>query len=122
VKGLIGALGGAPEAVRSPTYTLLQEYEELDRTVVHVDLYRTSAASEQRTIGLEDYFGKGIVLVEWADRWELGWPERSVTLRFRHVDPSVREIELLDVAPDDISLDSSVNKSGEQVENYDTGP
>lgn len=101
VKGVIGELGGDPEGVRSPTYTLLQCYDELSPTVVHVDLYRTESAGAQETVGLSEYFGEGLVLVEWAGRWELGWPPGTKTLRFEHQDPSLRNITLYEGSPAD---------------------
>ena len=102
VKGVIEELGGDPEGVRSPTYTLLQRYDEFSPTVVHVDLYRTETAEAQETVGLSEYFGEGLVLVEWAGRWELGWPPGTQTLRFEHQDPSVRNITLFEGSPEDL--------------------
>lgn len=100
VKGLIGALGGPGDRVRSPTYTLLQCYDELTPTVVHVDLYRTEDPLAQETIGLDEYFGRALVLVEWAGRWERGWPDGTRTLEFRHQDPGTRKIRLYDRDPE----------------------
>lgn len=119
VKGVIGALGGPGDQVRSPTYTLLQCYDELSPTVVHVDLYRTEDPLAQETIGLEDYFGRALVLVEWADRWERGWPEDTVTIEFRHQDPGTREIRFHAVAPDE--RDPAVPSDGRRNDSHDSG-
>lgn len=118
VKGVIGALGGPGDRVRSPTYTLLQCYDELTPTVVHVDLYRTEDPLAQETIGLDEYFGRALVLVEWAGRWERGWPDGTRTLEFRHRDPGTREIRLHDAPPDECSDASLLERS---PDNHDSG-
>lgn len=67
VRGLVEGLGGRPDDVTSPTFTLVQAYG--GRTPVqHVDLYRLSPP-EVDDLGLDE-LGEGAVLaVEWPDRW-----------------------------------------------------
>lgn len=63
VRGFLEALGHT-EAVRSPTFNLLQTFAT-EPPVLHADLYRV--ASTEGT-GLEDYLDSHVVLVEWPDR------------------------------------------------------
>lgn len=99
VKGVVDACGGEPSSVRSPTYALLQRYQELDPVVVHADLYRIEGPESQETIGLREYFGLDLVLVEWAELWSYDWPDDAFTLRFEHIDKSRRKVSLLESSP-----------------------
>jgi tRNA threonylcarbamoyladenosine biosynthesis protein TsaE len=72
VQALVAALG-APEPATSPTFTLVNEYRGGRLPVWHADLYRLEQARELDEIGLDDVMrgGEGIVLVEWADRFDV---------------------------------------------------
>lgn len=59
---------GIPEPVSSPTFTILQEYEEGRIPFYHFDVYRISDVDEMYEIGCEDYFyGQGVCMIEWAE-------------------------------------------------------
>ncbi len=59
---------GITEPVSSPTFTIIQEYEEGRLPFYHFDVYRIGCIEEMDEIGYEDYFyGEGICLVEWAN-------------------------------------------------------
>lgn len=56
------------EPVSSPTFTIVQVYEEGRLPFYHFDVYRIGDVEEMDEIGYEDYFyGDGICLIEWAD-------------------------------------------------------
>jgi tRNA threonylcarbamoyladenosine biosynthesis protein TsaE len=56
------------EAVNSPTFTIVQIYEEGRIPFYHFDVYRIGDVEEMEEIGYEDYFlGQGVCLIEWAD-------------------------------------------------------
>ena len=58
---------GVLEAVNSPTFTIVQVYEEARLPFYHFDVYRISDIDEMDEIGYEDYFfGNGVCLIEWA--------------------------------------------------------
>lgn len=60
---------GITEAVNSPTFTILQIYEEGRMPFYHFDVYRIGDVEEMDEIGYEDYFfGEGLCVVEWAGR------------------------------------------------------
>jgi tRNA threonylcarbamoyl adenosine modification protein YjeE len=75
VAGLVAALGGG--AATSPTFALVHEYRGGRLVVWHVDLYRLERASELPELGLDDLVGdpRGVVLVEWADRFAVLPPD-----------------------------------------------
>ena len=56
------------EYVNSPTFTILQVYEDGRLPLYHFDVYRIGDVEEMDEIGYEDYFyGDGVALIEWAD-------------------------------------------------------
>ena len=58
---------GIDEAVNSPTFTIIQEYDEGRLPLYHFDVYRIGDPEEMYEIGYEDYFyGQGVCLIEWA--------------------------------------------------------
>ncbi len=59
---------GVTEPVNSPTFTILQVYEDGRCPFYHMDVYRIGDISEMDEIGYEDcFYGDGICIVEWAD-------------------------------------------------------
>lgn len=59
---------GIEEYVNSPTFTILQVYEDGRVPLYHFDVYRIEEPEEMEEIGYEDcFFGDGVTLVEWAD-------------------------------------------------------
>ncbi|MDO4298369.1 MAG: tRNA (adenosine(37)-N6)-threonylcarbamoyltransferase complex ATPase subunit type 1 TsaE [Lachnospiraceae bacterium] len=80
-KGMAAGLG-ITEPVSSPTFTIVQVYEEGRMPFYHFDVYRIGDIEEMDEIGYEDYFyGDGICLVEWANLIEELMPESTVTIR-----------------------------------------
>lgn len=59
---------GITEPVNSPTFTILQSYEEGRLPLHHFDVYRIDDVEEMEEIGYEDcFYGNGVCLIEWAD-------------------------------------------------------
>lgn len=59
---------GITEPVNSPTFTILQVYEEGRLPFYHFDVYRIGDAEEMEEIGYEDcFYGEGLCLIEWAN-------------------------------------------------------
>lgn len=79
-KGLAAGLG-IIEQVSSPTFTILQIYEEGRLPLYHFDVYRIGDVSEMDEIGYEEFFfGEGICLIEWADLIEEILPENYIRI------------------------------------------
>ena len=80
-KGLAAGLG-ITEPVVSPTFTIVQSYEEGRLPFYHFDVYRISDISEMDEIGYEDYiYGDGVSLIEWADLTPEVLPEHYMEVR-----------------------------------------
>ena len=72
---------GITEPVSSPTFTIIQEYEEGRLPFYHFDVYRIGCIEEMDEIGYEDYFyGKGICLIAWANLIEEIIPEDAISI------------------------------------------
>ena len=70
---------GIDGPVNSPTFTILQVYENGRLPLYNFDVYRIADPEEMDEIGYEDYFfGEGICLVEWANLIEELMPEQTV--------------------------------------------
>ena len=69
-RALIRAYAGAPIEVPSPTFTLVQLYDEPRVPVAHLDLYRLDEAAEADELGIDELADDHLVLIEWADRLE----------------------------------------------------
>ncbi|MCR4817606.1 MAG: tRNA (adenosine(37)-N6)-threonylcarbamoyltransferase complex ATPase subunit type 1 TsaE [Fretibacterium sp.] len=85
VRGLGDALGAS--GVRSPSFTLVNEYRTKDGLLlVHADLYRLDAEGAE-SLDLEDYLALdgAVLLVEWPDRWRSP-PEEALRVELRNPD------------------------------------
>ena len=73
---------GHAGSVKSPTYTLVEPYEEMaGGPVYHLDLYRLGDAQELAFLGLEDYLSAGgYLLIEWPERAVTQLPAPTITL------------------------------------------
>lgn len=66
-QGLARGLG-IEEPVSSPTFTIVQVYEEGRLPFYHFDVYRIGDVEEMDEVGFEDYvMGDGVSMIEWAD-------------------------------------------------------
>lgn len=70
------------EPVCSPTFTIVQVYEEGRMPLYHFDVYRIGSVEEMEEIGYEDYFyGQGLTMIEWADLIESILPNHYKEIR-----------------------------------------
>ena len=98
-KGFADGLG-ISETVSSPTFTLVQIYDDGRLPLYHFDVYRIADESEMDETGFEDYIsGEGITLVEWADRIQDMMPDNTIWIRMYkdpEVDMDYRRLEIED--------------------------
>lgn len=77
VKGVVAGLGSSAD-VTSPTFTIVHEYRGGRLPVYHFDLFRVENPQDLARLGLDDYFfGDGISVIEWADRFPEFVPEQA---------------------------------------------
>ena len=69
VKGLVAGMGSRAD-VTSPTFTIVHEYRGGRVPVYHFDFFRLEQEQSISLLGLDDYFfGDGVSVIEWADRF-----------------------------------------------------
>jgi tRNA threonylcarbamoyladenosine biosynthesis protein TsaE len=77
VKGLVAGLHSNMD-VTSPTFTILHEYRGGRLPVYHFDFFRVEDRQSVARLGLDDYFfGDGVSVIEWADRFPEFIPEQA---------------------------------------------
>ncbi len=92
VKGLAAGLG-SDAVVTSPTFTLIHEYGGGRLPLYHLDCYRLERAEELVGIGLDEYLdGRGVMVIEWADKFPELLPGTARWVRFGIGEGDVREI------------------------------
>ena len=73
---------GITEPISSPTFTIVQEYQEGRLPFYHFDVYRIVDIEEMEEIGYDDYFfGQGVCMIEWANLIEELLPEYVIRVK-----------------------------------------
>ncbi|MFA7559219.1 MAG: tRNA (adenosine(37)-N6)-threonylcarbamoyltransferase complex ATPase subunit type 1 TsaE [Sphaerochaeta sp.] len=96
-KGIAEALG-ITEAIVSPTFTLIQEYEGTF-DLYHMDLYRIDSSEEFELIGGDEYlYGRGITLIEWSEKIQDILPQETIYVTINLDDDGSRLITIEGIA------------------------
>ena len=81
VEGFLSYFGLENE-ISSPTFTIVNEYKNDNVTIFHFDVYRLSDSSEFYEIGGDEYFDKGICLIEWGELIKDALPKNYIHISF----------------------------------------
>lgn len=92
-KGFAEALG-IGEAIVSPTFTLVQEYDGRLK-MYHLDLYRLSGEDEFESMGGEDFlYSDGVTLIEWSEKIDSMLPQDTIFVEITIADDLSRTITI----------------------------
>ena len=93
-KGIAKAFG-IDEAIVSPTFTIVQEYEGKRMRMYHLDLYRLSGEDEFESMGGEEFLSPdGVTLIEWSEKIASMLPDDTVYVDIAINDDQTRDIEI----------------------------
>lgn len=108
VKGVLAGLGSSAE-VTSPTFTLIHEYRGARFPAYHFDFFRIEDRPAAERLGLDEYFfGDGICLVEWADKFPELIPPKAKWISFASASETQRQIQVITPKPDIDRLNRSM--------------
>ena len=70
------------DEISSPTFTIINEYEKDGIKIFHFDVYRLEDVDEFYSIGGDEYFGRGICIIEWGERIAEALPKNYIKINF----------------------------------------
>jgi tRNA threonylcarbamoyladenosine biosynthesis protein TsaE len=97
VKALAGA-AGSTAVVTSPTFTIAHFYPLAQGKILHIDTYRLAGIHEFRDLGLDEYLGESITMIEWGEKVAEDFPSHLL-VEF-HCDPSAPDLRVIDFSSD----------------------
>lgn len=88
---------GLQDEISSPTFTIVNEYTKNNLNIYHFDIYRLSDIDEFFAIGGEEYFEKGISIIEWGEMIENILPKDYIKINFSRdlENENIRNIEIV---------------------------
>ena len=97
---------GLENQISSPTFTILNEYYSDKINIYHFDVYRLADIDEFYAIGGEEYFGKGICLIEWGEMIEKILPTDYIKVTFKKNEENeeYRELEIEAFGEKDLNI------------------
>lgn len=94
-KGLAEGMG-VTGYVKSPSFTILNIYDDGRLPFYHIDLYRIENKLELVDLGLDEYvYGKGVTVIEWAERIEDELPPNTIRINIEYIDETKRKIKVV---------------------------
>lgn len=73
---------GLQDEISSPTFTIVNEYQSNETNIYHFDVYRLDETDEFFAIGGDEYFSKGICIIEWGEKIDSILPKDYMKIDF----------------------------------------
>jgi len=110
VRGILRGLG-YDDLVKSPTYTLVEEYKLAEMDFFHFDLYRLASPEELYFIGIEEYQGeKAVCCFEWPEKGDRVIAAADLEIFIKTLPEKGREIRFLAKSPSAVALVQALPK------------
>ncbi len=93
VRGFAG-VASPGSRVKSPTYTIVNEYRKGKTPVFHFDLYRIGQTAELEGFGFDEYVANGICIAEWSENLGDALPENTVQVKIEKISDTKRRITI----------------------------
>lgn len=89
---------GLQKEISSPTFTIVNEYHKHEISIFHFDVYRLEDIDEFYAMGGEDYFEKGICIIEWGEKIEEILPKGYTKISFSKLEENdnYRKLDILE--------------------------
>ena len=95
---LIQSILGVNTEVTSPTFNIIQIYENLNFNIYHMDFYRLSSEEKNLELDLDEAFQEGVSIIEWPERLAKLIPKQNrIDIIINHINSSdcLRNIEIV---------------------------
>ena len=85
------------EEISSPTFTIVNEYNSKEVNIYHFDVYRLENEEEFYAIGGEEYFEKGICIIEWGNIIKSALPNEYIDINIMKIEENdnYRKIQII---------------------------
>ncbi len=93
VRGLTRVLSPSSR-VKSPTYTIVNEYRRGEVPLFHFDLYRVESQDELEGFGFDEYLSSGSCITEWSENIADQIPDDAIIVRITKINENERLIEI----------------------------
>lgn len=105
------------DEISSPTFNIVNEYVSNDINIYHFDLYRLESIDDFYAIGGEEYFDKGICLIEWGEFIESILPNDYIKISI-NTDYSNKDKRIFDISFPDKFVKGDILKGGFFIEDF----
>ena len=82
---------GLENEISSPTFTIVNEYKNDEISIYHFDVYRLNNEDDFYDIGGDEYFGKGLCIIEWGEIIKSCLPPNTIFINFERNENSENE-------------------------------
>lgn len=87
---------GLRDEISSPTFTIVNEYKTNDISIFHFDVYRLNSSDEFYDIGGDEYFEKGLCIIEWGEIIKDILPENTIFVNIKK-DNSNQDLRIITI-------------------------
>ena len=105
------------DEISSPTFNIVNEYVSNNINIYHFDLYRLESIDDFYAIGGEEYFDKGICLIEWGEFIESILPNDYIKISI-NTDYSNKDKRIFDISIPDKFVKGDILKGGFFIEDF----